>query len=327
MSRRSGAGGPGVGRYLAGRIGQTVLVLWGAHAVSFVLLYLLPSDAVTIKLMGSTGLEAGSFDPQTLATAREELGVDSSIWSQYVANLGRLLHGDLGISYQRGTTVSSLLGEALPHTLLLAGSTIVLAVVLGIGLGAVIGYVRRPGLREALLAVPPLAVSVPAFAIGLVLIQVFAFRLRVLPSSGTDGLSSLVLPTVALAVPLAAPIAQVFAKGLLSSLDQPYIDTVFAKGASRTQVLRHAVLNSISPTLALVGVLVGGLIGGAVITETVFTREGIGTLTVSAVQSQDLPVVQAIVLISAAAYALATLLVDVLHPVIDKRVAHARATA
>ncbi|WP_432544028.1 ABC transporter permease [Kineococcus sp. SYSU DK002] len=307
--------------YVLRRLGQAVVVLWAAYTVTFVILYLLPSDPVAIMLAGGQGGEQSTVDPAQVAALRAEHGLDDPLPVQYVHALGRTLQLDFGNSLQNGAPVASLIGQALPQTALLAVSAFALALVLGVGTAFLSTWTRWAWVRTALLALPPLGVSLPTFWVGLLLIQFLSFRVPVFPALGNEGLASLVLPSITLAIPVSASLAQVLARGLRTALAEPYVETARAKGASRARVhLRHAFRNAAIPTLTLGGVIVGNLLAGAVVVETVFSRVGIGRLTVTAVNGQDIPLVQGLVLLAAAVFVLTNLLVDLLHPVLDPRV-------
>jgi peptide/nickel transport system permease protein len=311
----------GLGGYVARRLAQAVLVLWAAFTVTFVILYLLPSDPVSIMLAGGQGGEQTTVDPAQVAALRAEHGLDDPLPVQYVHALWRTLHLDFGDSIQNGAPVTSLIGDALPQTALLAASAFALALVLGTGVALLSTWTRRGWARTLLLALPPLGVSLPTFWVGLLLVQLLSFRVPVFPALGNDGVASLVLPAVTLAIPVSASIAQVLARGLRSALAEPYVETARAKGASRARVhLRHALRNATIPTLTIGGVVVGNLLAGAVVVETVFSRVGLGRLTVSAVNGQDIPLVQGLVLLAAAVFVLTNLVVDLLYPVVDPRI-------
>jgi peptide/nickel transport system permease protein len=305
-------------RYLLSRLGQSLLVLWGAFTASFVLLYALPSDAISIKLSGAS--DTGSITPEQLAQIRQDYGFDRPLVVQYVDQLADLVRGDFGTSLTTGATVTSTLGSALPQTLVLSGLAIVVGTLVGLVLGSVSGYLP-PRARELLLSLPPVGVSIPTFTVGLVLIHVVAFQWRLLPSAGNQGFESLVLPSLTLSLPVAAVVTQIFAKSLQGVLRQDYIATAVAKGAGRGRVhLRHAFRNAIGPTLTMTGVVTGNLLAGTVVVETIFSREGIGRTTVDAVNRQDLPVVQGVVLLSALTFILVNLAVDLVYPLIDRRI-------
>ncbi len=247
------------------------------------------------------------------------------LWEQYLVALGNALTGDFGTSTQTGRPASDLLVESLPPTLALTAFAFVLSVVFGITLALAASLARAQWLRNVLSSLPPLGVSVPVFWIGLLLLQAFSFRLRLFPSMGNEGFESLVLPAITIAIPSGAFIAQLLSRSLRSTLAQPYVEIVRAKGASERRVqLGHAFRNAAIPALTMVGVLIGGLLSGAVVTETVFSRLGIGRLVVTAVNNRDVPVVQAVVVFAALVFVVANLVVDLVYPLIDRRITLAR---
>lgn len=307
--------------YLIGRVGQALLVLWGAYSITYFILYLLPGDTLSIMLSAS-GMEADGLSPEALAQARAYYGLDKGLFEQYGDLLAGAVQGDFGQSLSLNRPVSELLLERLPQTLSLAGLAIVLSLIGGIGLAYVTAYVRWQPLKMALARLPSLGFSVPVFWMGLLLIQVFAFSLGWFPATGSRGFDSLVLPTVTLAIPSAAVYAQVLQRGFQGVWQEPYIATAFAKGLSRWQVqARHGLRNAALPILTLVGLQVGNTVSGAVLVETIFARNGVGRLAQEAVLRQDIPVVLAVVAVSAAAFVLVNLVVDLLYPFLDPRIA------
>ncbi|MEU9111272.1 ABC transporter permease [Streptomyces sp. NPDC048483] len=181
-------------------------------------------------------------------------------------------------------------------------------------------YTRRSWLRQVLLAAPAVAVSLPPFWVGLVLVQVVCFQWGLLPAIGDGGVRGLLLPALTLALPCAAMLAQVLARGLVQALDEPYIRTAHAKGVTAVRIhLHHALPRASLPALALTGVLAGNTLASATVVETVFSRPGVGRLVVSAVHYQDMPVVQGVVLLGSTVFVLGSLLVDLLHHLIDRR--------
>jgi peptide/nickel transport system permease protein len=307
-------------RHLLTRLGYAVLVLVAAYTVSFVVLDLLPGDPATIMAEG--GQEQNQVDERQLAQLRHQYGLDQPVPVRYVRHLGAALHGDLGRSVQTGQPVTGMLGQALPQTLLLAGSALALAALLGGTLALASTYTRSRWLGQLLGAAPTLGVSLPTFWVGLMLVQVVSFRWRLLPAFGNDGVRGLVLPALTLALPTAAVIAQVLARSLRATLGEPYVETARAKGAGRARVhLRHALRNACLPALTVVGVLLGNLLAGSVVVETVFGRAGVGRITVTAVGYQDIPVVQGVVLLGATVFVLANLAVDLVYPLLDPRIA------
>ena len=306
-----------IARYLFSRLGQAVIVLWAAYTVSFLVLYALPSDPVALK----TGGDANDVTPEQLAAVKAKYGLDQPLIVQYVVRLGGALRGDLGSSIDTGRPVSQVIGEAIPPTLQLAGLGLLLAVLTGASLAVLATFVRSRALSALLLGLPPLGVAIPAFWFGLILIQLFSFQLPLFPAMGDRGFVSLVLPAIALALPTGAMIAQLLSKSLASALHEPYIDTAVAKGAGRARIhLRHALRNAALPALTVTGLIVGQLLSGTVVTETVFSRPGVGRVTATAVQQQDIPVVQGVVLFAALVFVVVNLAVDLIYPLLDPRI-------
>ncbi|MCP2164325.1 ABC transporter permease [Goodfellowiella coeruleoviolacea] len=302
------------------RLAQAIVVLWAAFTLSFVILYLLPGDAVLTKLGSADG--GINASPEQIAQVRAEYGVDDPVLVQYGKRLWAALHGDFGRSIATGDDATHQVLSALPPTLAVSGFALVLAVVFGGGIAVLGTYTRARWLSHLLLSLPPLGISLPSFWVGLLLIQVFSFQLGLLPALGSTGFASLVLPSVTLALPTGAIIGQVLAKSLRTQLAQPYVEIVRAKGASRRRVhFGHALRNAALPALTLVGVVAGNLLAGSVITETVFSRDGVGRVTAAAVSVQDIPVVQAVIVLAAFFFVTLNLVVDLLYPVLDPRLA------
>jgi len=283
------------------RAGQAAIVLAAAFTATFFLLQLLPGDAILIKFSDpSLGLS-----PEQLDGIRATYGADLPWWEQYVhAGLG-FLAGDFGYSTQFGTPVRTMLAEALPATLLLASLGLAVALVLAVLIAGLSSLAPFAWLRTGLRQVPGLFVAVPVFWLGILLIQVFSFGLGWVPIVGADPVSGLVLPVLTLAVPISAPLAQVLVRSIDQVQAQPFVTVLRAKGAPPAWVLTRSVArNAAVPTLTIAGVLFGELVGGAVVTETVFGRTGIGRLTEQAVANQDIPVLQGVVLLSALGFVL-----------------------
>lgn len=302
--------------YALRRAGQAAIVLIAAFTATFVLLQLLPGDAILIKYDNpELGLSA-----EQIQSIRIAYGADVPWWQQYLATLGGYLRGDLGYSTQYGTPVLELIGEALPPTLALATLGFALAAVIAAAIAFLSTLSPFAWLRRGLQALPGVFVAVPVFWLGILLIQVFSFGLGWVPIVGADPVSGLILPVVTLAVPISAPLAQILVRSIDEVQLQPFVTVVRAKGASPAWVLwRSVARNALLPTLTIAGVLFGELIGGAVVTETVFGRPGIGRATEQAVASQDIPVLQGIVVLAALTFVIVNLAVDLLYPVLDPR--------
>lgn len=307
-------------RYIALRLLQAVGVLWAAFTVSFAVLYLLPSDPVSIAAGSDAGIPV---DAAAIEQLQARYGLDQPVVVQYWTALTNALRGDFGISISTGQQVTDAIIAALPSTLLLALTALVLAVVFGTALAFVATHTRNSRLRSVLMSLPPLGVAVPTFWVGLLLLQLFSFRLKVLPAFGDQGIEHVILPAVTLALPTGAVIAQVLTTSLQSTGRQPFIEAARAKGASRLRIqTRHALRLSSIPAFTIAGVIVGNLLAGSVVVETVFSRTGVGRLTQTSVMAQDIPVVQGIVVFSAAVFVLVNLAVDLLYPLIDPRITH-----
>ncbi|MGL4960986.1 MAG: ABC transporter permease [Inquilinus sp.] len=303
-------------RYLLGRIGQAVLVLWAAFTAAFILLQALPGDAILIKFQNP---ELG-LSPDQIAEIRQSYGADSPLWSQYLHTLGNTLAGDFGTSVQAGVPVGQALVANLPPTVWLAGFGFALAVLLAVAIAALSSLAAFAWLRSAVQSLPSLFVSVPTFWLGIMLIQIFSFRLKLIPVINPGPWEGLILPVLTLAVPISAPLAQILVRSIDEISTHPFVAVARAKGASRAGVLwRHVARNALLPTLTIAGVLFGEILAGAVITETVFGLNGLGTLTERAVRNQDTAVIQAVVVLSAAGFVLVNLVVDLLAPVLDPR--------
>ncbi|MBF6333277.1 ABC transporter permease [Nocardia transvalensis] len=306
-------------RYVVVRVLQAVLVLWAAFTGSFAVLYLLPGDPVELARGADPGVPV---DPAAIEEMRQRYGFDKPVWQQYWTALEHAARGDLGRSIGTGQSVTGAITEALPSTLALAASSLALAVVFGGALAVAAAYTGKRWLRGLLTALPPIGASAPTFWVGLLLLQVFSFRLRLVPAFGGTGFDGVVLPAVTLAIPVGAVIAQVLYGSLAQTWRQPFVEVAFAKGGSRRWVqARHVLRPALAPALTVAGIWVGTVLAGSVVVETVFSRAGIGRLTQTAVLTQDIPVVQGIVVITALAFVLVNLAVDLVHPLLDPRVA------
>nr|KKD31549.1 peptide ABC transporter permease [Pantoea sp. 3.5.1] len=309
--------------YLLHRAGLGLLVLWAAFTLSFFLLQVLPGDAVLIKFQNpDLGLS-----PQQIAEMRQAYGADNPLWQQYLHTLAAMLHGDFGYSVQAGVPVSQLLVANLPGTLRLALCGFLLATLLAFALAALSRHPALRGLRNLLQSLPALFISVPTFWLGIALIQLFSFQLRWIPVINPSPWQGLILPIITVAIPISAPLAQILLRSIDEVSTRPFVAVVRAKGASEGYVLwRHVLRNALLPVLTVAGLLLGELIAGALITETVFGLGGLGQLTQQAVNNQDVAVLQAVVVISALGFVLINLVVDLLMPLLDPRLQLLRGT-
>ncbi|WP_410876474.1 ABC transporter permease [Nocardia sp. A7] len=308
---------------MGSRILQAIWVLWAAFTISFVVLYLLPADPVS---MAADNAGTGApVDQAAIAELQARYGLDKPLWEQYVTALGNAVTGDLGRSINTGQPVTEALGDVIPATLGLAALALLFAIIGGTALAFAATYTRRPWLRNTLSTLPPLGVSVPTFWTGLLLLQLFSFRLHWFPAFGGTGLRGTLLPALTLALPIGAVLAQVLAAGLEHTWRQPFTDVALAKGASRWWVQRRHIARLASvPAFTIAGVLVGTMLAGSVVVESVFARAGVGRLTQTSVLNQDIPVVQGVVLLSALIFVGVNLVVDLLYPLLDPRITGTR---
>ncbi|MER6178449.1 ABC transporter permease [Streptosporangium sp. NPDC001681] len=301
-------------RTLAKRLGAGLAVLYGAATLAFVALQLIPGDPVATLLGPATTASA-----EVRQHIRAEFGFDRPVLIQYLGYLGKVVTGDLGSSYQLQRPVWQLIGDQLGATVQLAAAAIALAVLIAL-VSAVATAGRRRGVRAAATAWELVAVSLPSYWLGILLLTAFSFQLRLFPVIGAQDLAALVLPALTLALPIAGVLAQVLREGLETALAQPFAITARARGLGQTAVrLRHALRHAAVPLATLTGWLVGTLLGGAVLVETVFGRSGIGALTLQAVGNKDMPVVMGVVLLSAFVFVLISTVVDLLYALIDPR--------
>ncbi|WOC11442.1 ABC transporter permease [Gordonia sp. MP11Mi] len=303
--------------YVLRRIAAAVLVLWAAYTLSFVLLSALPGDAVTNKIQNPEA----QMSPESAAGLLEFYGLDRPLWQQYVHSLGALLQGDLGFSITNGRPVGQLIVDVVPDTLALAGTALIVGLLVAALVSALSVYGPARWVRSAATAVPVFFASVPTFVVGILLLQVFAFKLFAIPAADDGSFTALLAPAVTLGVFVAAPLAQVFTRSITNTRQQAFVHVLYARGAGERYVFARGILrNSSLPVLTLLGLAVGELIGGSVVTETIFSRPGLGQLTVSAVSTQDLPVLQGVVVVAALVYVVVNLVVDLVYPALDPRI-------
>ena len=302
--------------YVLRRAGQAVLVLVLAFTAAYVLLAALPGDGVLARY-GSPDL---GLTPQQLAEIRAAYGADRPLVVRYLESAWGFLRGDFGYSVQSGAAVSDLIGASLPSTITLAVLGLAVAIFLAVTIAFTATYGNGVWLRRAFRNIPPFFVSLPVFWIGIILIQIFSFQLGLIPVIGAGPVQALILPVATLAIPIAAPLAQVLMRSIDEVREQPFVTVVKARGASTSWLLwRGVARNALVPTLTMAGLLFGELVGGAVVTETVFSRNGIGQLTAQAVANRDTPVLLAVVVITTVTFVVINLIVDLLYPVLDAR--------
>jgi len=306
----------GAASFLVRRTLQALPVVFGVLVVTFAITRLTPGDPAEIM----AGAEASA---ETIESIRTELGLDRPIAIQFVIYLRDVLHGDLGRSYFLGRHVAELIGDALPRTLALALVALGFATLVGVPAG-IVSAVRRDGWLDAAARGTALAgVSIPPFFAGLLAILVFSYHVRWFPSYGAGTWRHLVLPGITLGLFSAGLLMRLTRSAMLDVLHHDYIRTARAKGLSeRATLVSHALRNAAIPVVTVLGLQLGGLLSGTVLTETVFGYPGIGRLLARSIFERDYPVVQGLILLISLTYVTVNLLVDVVYSMIDPRIRH-----
>lgn len=303
--------------YIARRFLQTIPVLIGATLLLFIAMYVIPGDPV--RLM--TGQR--TMDPVRYQEVRKQLDLDKPIYVRYLLYINKLAHGDLGTSYQKGRPVADILKEAYPNSIKLAIAAVAIEAVIGIAAG-VVSAVRRYSFVDILVTLSTsVLVTVPVFWLGMMLQLLFGVELGWLPISGYGDGSAVnyVLPATTLAAVSTAYVARIMRSQMLEVMDQDYIRTAYAKGLpKRTVVYKHALKNALIPVVTYIGLDLGMLMGGAILTETIFSWPGIGYEIYLAILQRDAPVILGGVTVLVAIYLLINLLVDVSYAFLDPRI-------
>ncbi|MFF2087505.1 ABC transporter permease [Nocardia sp. NPDC058176] len=298
------------------RLVGAVAVLWASATATFLVLEFAGGDPVENMLGGGVGISTQEIRD----AVRRDLGLDQPFGTRYLNYLHGLLTGDLGQSYQLRRPVTAVISGQIGATVELALTAALLAIVVATLTGVLITSRRRIA-NAVVQSVELLLISTPTFWLGIVLLTVFSFTLGWFPVAGAEGPQALVLPAIALALPLAAVLSQVIREGVERAIEQPFVTSVRARGVSEPRlefvhVLRHAA----GPALNVAGWFVGALLGGAVLTETVFGRPGLGQIALQGVVNRDMPIVMSVVLISALAYVVISTLLDVAQRLLDPRI-------
>ena len=308
-------------RHIAHRLMISMPVLLGVLLIGFLLLQVVPTDPATV----SAGPSATRADIEAI---RQQMGLDKPVWLQFVLYLGRVLQLDLGRSMISNRAVVDEIALTLWPTIELMLACLIWAVPLGITLGTLAARRRGTAIDRAIMALSVMGVSVPIFWIGLLLIQyvggagLLPFQGRNGPIWTADGFMSIILPSITLGAVFVGPVARMTRTSLLETLGADYVRTARAKGASDWRVtVRHALRNAMIPVVTLVGLQIGFLLGGSIVTETMFAWPGVGRMAVGAITSSDFPLAQGAILILAVGFMAINLLVDVLYAYLDPRIA------
>ncbi len=303
-------------QYLVQRLVLAVPVLLGVSITVFLMMHLIPGDPALAMLRGQP-----TVTEEDIERVRHQMGLDDPIPVQYLKYMGRVLQGDFGESVKAHRPVLTMIGEQAWPTIQLAVAAMVTAVVIGVVLGTISALRQNTWVDTLSMLVALFGVSMPSFWFGLILIYVFSLRLGWFPVTGQGGWERLVLPAVALGMDFSAITARLVRSSLLEVLRQDYILTARAKGLREQVVIsRHALRNALIAVVTIIGLQFGYLLGGAVVIETVFARQGIGRLAITAILSKDFPLVQGIVLLAALVYVGVNLLVDLSYSLLDPRI-------
>ena len=301
-------------KYILKRLLYLIPVMFGVSLIIFAMMYFTPGDPARI-ILGETATEAA------VEQLRDELGLNDHFVIQYGRWLFDAVRGDIGTSYQTRRPVVDEIMDRFPATFQLAAAGVFVAVVIGIPIGIISATKQYSIFDNVSMFFALLGVSMPNFWQGLLLLLLFSLRLQWLPSSGLEGFDSLILPAITLGTGSAAVIARMTRSSMLEVIRQDYIKTARAKGQKESVIItRHALKNALIPIITVIGLQFGILLGGAVITEAIFTIPGVGTLMVGAISSRDFPVVQGGVLFIAIMFSLVNLVVDILYSFVDPRI-------
>ncbi len=303
-----------MGAYIRRRLLQSIFVVWGVSVLVFFLLRLAPGDPVVMLLAESAG-------PEQIAEARAKWGLDKPIPVQYAVFLGRALQGDLGDSLFFQQPALEVLFERMPATLQLSGVALLFSLSVAIPMG-LLSALRRDTIWDYLgTGLAMIGQAIPPYWLGIMLILLFSVSLGWLPTSGRGSWRHLILPAITLGSVLMALITRLVRSGMLDVLSEDYVRTARAKGlGERTVIVRHALRNILIPLVTVIGLQLGALFGGAVITESIFAWPGVGRLALQAISARDYPLVQASVLVISVVYVFLNLAVDLLYVYLDPRI-------
>jgi ABC-type dipeptide/oligopeptide/nickel transport system permease component len=305
-------------RFLIRRFVLTVPVLFGVATLVFALIHLVPGDPAQ-AMLGDTAA------PEDIEQLRERLGLDRPLLEQYGSYLHGLIRGDLGVSFRYGTPVTHEIATRMPNTALLAAAAVTVALLVALPLGILAAVYRGTGIDHVAMTLALAGIAMPNFWLGPLLAILFAVQLGWLPVSGIGTPQHLVLPATTLGFALAAILARMTRASLLEELRELYVVAARARGLSaRRAILRHALRNSLIPVVTILGLQLGAVLTGAIITETIFAWPGIGRLLIQAIGFRDYPLVQGCILLIAVTYVAMNLVTDLAYGFLDPRIRYSR---
>ncbi len=301
-------------QYLISRLFSALLVICGVAVMVFLLIHLVPGDPVEVML----GESASPVDRQLL---RQSLGLDKPVIIQFVNYISALAHFDAGHSIHSGRAIEDILAPRILPTVYLTLAALWVAIMIAFPLGILAAVYKDSWIDHLTMMISLSGVSIPNFLMGPLLILLFSIYLGWLPVSGNEHISSIILPAITLGSALAAILSRMIRSSLLDVLGEDYIRTAKAKGLSTFVIVtRHALRNAMLPVLTIIGLQLGALLGGAVITEMIFSWPGLGQLTIESIQKRDYPVVQACILFITSSYVIVNTVTDVLYAILDPRI-------
>lgn len=300
--------------FIIRRIAVSLIVILGSITLVFYIVNVLPGDIATM-------LVGDNVPTETVDQLRTELGLDRSITEQYLDYIANVAGGDLGVSYVNGEPVLNRLLSNLPPTIALTLASTLIAVVLGVIMGVLAAVHRHSWIDSIIRVISLFGVCTPNFWVGILLILIFSVHLNILPSIGNGSLRHLILPFIGLGISGAGVIARLIRNSMLEVIQESFVRTLRAKGISETLVTyKHVLRNALLPAVTMLGMIFGEMLAGSVVTETVFSRQGLGRVIVDAINQKDIPVIQGAVLITAVFYIAVNLLVDASYSLIDPRI-------
>jgi ABC-type dipeptide/oligopeptide/nickel transport system permease component len=300
------------------RILEVIPVLLIVSVIVFSMMHLLPGDPTLLMLAGAEG---GSIPQERLNELREIMGLNKPLYEQYINFITNALSGDLGTSIRLRTPVTEVLLQKIPYTLMLSLLGLIFSVILGVFIGLIAALFKDTWIDHFSMTLSLIGVSMPIYWLGLLLILFFSINLNIFPSSGATGWKSIVLPALTLGFVSAGLISRLLRSSLLEVLNEDYIRTAKGKGLTNTIILiKHALKNAMIPVITILGLQFGNMLAGAVVTETVFSRPGLGRLVVNGILWKDYPLVQGTVLFIACIYVFVNLFVDISYSWFDPRI-------
>lgn len=301
-------------KYIVNRLLASIPVIIGSLTIVFLIIHWLPGDPAQM-------IAGDDAAPERVAYLREQFGLNRPLWQQYLSYLWDSLRGDFGVSFANSQPVLDRLLAQLPATLSLAAMSTLLAVVLGVVLGVLSAVYKNRLFDYIVRVISLLGVSMPKFWLGILLILIFSVHFQLLPAIGNGSFKQLIMPAFALGITGAGMLARMIRNSVLEVIGEPFVVTLRAKGlADRVVLYNHVLRNALLPAITVLGTLLGEMLSGAVVTETVFSRQGLGKMVVDAINQKDIPVIQAAILVTAVFTVVCNLLVDISYSYVDPRV-------